>query len=367
MFHHLTSCIQDLDEYFTETLDSKGRIVIEAGNIFPRFTAEAISTTTLGFKANCIKNEHSQVFQIALRIKEELMGTAGMFRQLLVTDYSYLAKLFNITIFSKTTTDFFKTYVSDEIARRESQGSKNNDVIELLIQAKNGQLKDEGNNNGKKVTAWSEELIIAQVFLFFAGGFETTSSLMQMCCWELAMNQDVQKQLVEEIDELNLSLNGKTVSYEALNKMKYLDMVVQEALRKWPPLQIGFRECNKDYKLVLSDGKTINFKVGDNLMIPFGQIQHDPKYFENPKKFDPLRFSDENKNSIVPGSFLSFGYGPRFCLGSRLALLETKLVFYSILSKYTIQVCEKTPPAVNYSTSLMGYKENVFVELKPRV
>lgn len=148
--------------------------------------------------------------------------------------------------------------------------------------------------------------------------------------------------------------------------MKLNEMVVNETLRKWPPLPFGMRECNKDYKLNLGDGKIIDIKKGDNFLIPFYSIQHYPKYFENPSKFDPYRFSDENKHNIVPGSFLSFGYGPRLCLGSRLALLEVKLVLFTILSKYSIEVGDKTPNEVTFSASAMAFKETIYVELKPR-
>lgn len=371
MFHHLTSCVDDLQEYFDETLSKKGRIVIESKNIFGRFTAEAISTTALGFQGNCIKDDNSQVFKIAQSIQDDLTSPLGAIRQIIVTDYPALAKLFNVTVFRKSTKVFFENYVCDEITRRESQGTNTeNDVIQMLIQVKNGQLKDEhaqDTKTTKNSIDWDDkDLIMAQVFLFFAGGFETTASLMQMCSWELAMCQNIQKELIQEVDDVLHTLNGKTISYETLNKMKYLDMVVNETLRKWPPLPLLMRECNKDYKVVTSDGKEIQFRKNDNVLIHTRLIQHDPKYFENPSNFDPSRFSDENKSKIVPGSFLSFGNGPRFCIGTRLALLEIKLVFFTILSKYTIEVCEKTPREVNFSQS-MAYKEDVFVELKPRI
>jgi cytochrome P450 family 9 len=113
------------------------------------------------------------------------------------------------------------------------------------------------------------------------------------------------------VDEVRENLNGKTISYEALKKMKLLEMILNETLRKWPPLAFGIRECNKDYKYVGIDGMEFVIKEGESIIIPFRYIQHDPKYFKNPSEFNPQRFSDENKNSIVPGSFITFGYGPR--------------------------------------------------------
>lgn len=51
------------------------------------------------------------------------------------------------------------------------------------------------------------------------------------------------------------------------------------------------------------------------VLIPAVGIHYDPKYFPNPNKFDPDRFSDENKSSIVPGSYIPFGVSPRNCIG----------------------------------------------------
>lgn len=78
------------------------------------------------------------------------------------------------------------------------------------------------------------------------------------------------------------------------------------------------------------------------MYLPTYAIQNDPKYFENPEKFDPERFSDENKDKIQPCTFFPFGVGPRNCIGSRFALMECKAIFFDILSAFRIEVSEKT-------------------------
>lgn len=73
----------------------------------------------------------------------------------------------------------------------------------------------------------------------------------------------------------------------------------------------------KDYVIEpkTENEKPIHIKKGDMILIPVIGIHFDPKYFPNPNKFDPDRFSDENKSSIVPGSYIPFGVGPRNCIG----------------------------------------------------
>lgn len=90
----------------------------------------------------------------------------------------------------------------------------------------------------------------------------------------------------------------------------------------------------------------LQLKVGDGVWLPCFAIQNDPKYFPNPEKFDPERFSDENKDKIQPFTYFPFGVGPRNCIGSRFALMECKAVFFYILSSFHIEVSEKTQTTI---------------------
>lgn len=125
----------------------------------------------------------------------------------------------------------------------------------------------------------------------------------------MSKNPDIQDKLYREIIEVAAALNGKPVTYEALHKMKYLDMVVSEGLRVQPPAPQMDRQCTKDYQMDLGNGKSIAIKKGDIVLLPFYSLHHDAEYFPNPEKFDPSRFSPENKSSIVVGSYLPFGIG----------------------------------------------------------
>jgi cytochrome P450 family 6 len=197
MFHLLLSCGDNLIQHLKEIHEKNGIVIVDAKNIFSKFTAEAISATTLGFKSNCIRDENNEVFQLALNIHADMNGFSGILKPMLMPFVPNFLKHF-VRVFRQSTHNFFKKYVADEIARREAEKiTTGSDVIQLLIQAKNGQLKNEDETKNEIVTDWSDdELITAQVFAFFATGFETTSSLMQMCSWELAMNQEIQKNLI---------------------------------------------------------------------------------------------------------------------------------------------------------------------------
>lgn len=83
---------------------------------------------------------------------------------------------------------------------------------------------------------WEDDDLVAQCAVFFFAGFETTSTLLCFMAIELACNPDIQQNLYEEILEIEKQLDGKPVTYEAIKVFKYMEMVVSEALRLWPPL-----------------------------------------------------------------------------------------------------------------------------------
>lgn len=184
-----------------------------------------------------------------------------------------------------------------------------------------------------------------------------------MTCYELAQNPDIQRELHDEIDAHLATLNGKPVTYEALRQMSFLDMVVSESLRKWPPAPQIERSCTKDYSLDMGNGRRIEIKKGQIIFFPIYHLQHDPNYYPNPEQFDPRRFSDENRNAIIPGTYIPFGIGPRTCIGARFALMEAKLLLFHFFSKFSVEKCLQTPETVTYDAILFHrIKEKIFLK-----
>lgn len=194
------------------------------------------------------------------------------------------------------------------MVRREAGESghvKRPDMIQLLMDAK----KDAS-------VKWTDDEIVAQCFIFFFAAFENNAILICIVTYELLNNPEVQQRLYEEIKDTEETLQGGELSYDAVMKMKYMDMVVSEALRKWSLAAATDRVCSKDYTLHDNEGnKLFEFKVGDRINIPISGLHLDEAYFPKPHKFDPERFSDENKDKLMPYTYLPFGVGPRNCIG----------------------------------------------------
>lgn len=88
---------------------------------------------------------------------------------------------------------------------------------------------------------------------------------------ELAVNTDIQEKLYNEIKLVNDQLAGQPLTYEKLQSMKYMDMVVCETLRRWTLAPFSDRIVNKPYSIDLKTGRKINLKVGDGVWIPIGK------------------------------------------------------------------------------------------------
>lgn len=157
----------------------------------------------------------------------------------------------------------------------------------------------------------------AQCMLFFLPGFDTVFTAMMFMGYEIAINPEVQTVLLQEIDDLLESLNGKLSSYEDIQKMEYLDCVVSESLRLWSPVLFLDRICTKALTIEDSDGTKVQIQVNDGIYFPINSLHMDPNHFPIPTKFDPDRFSVANRDNIKPLTYLPFGVGPRNCIGSR--------------------------------------------------
>lgn len=251
--------------------------------------------------------------------------------------------------------------VLDSMKYRQENNIVRPDMINMLMEAR-GLIKSD--THKVLVREWSDVDIVGQCFLFFFAGFETSAALTCLTAHELMENQDVQAKLLEEIKDVEQQLDGKPLSYDTIMGMRYMDMVVQECLRKWPGAIAIDRVCSKDITYDLGDGTKMELKRGDSIWIPVVGFHRDPQYFENPSKFDPERFSEGNKDSINPSTFLPFGMGPRNCigknfttigiwqidteilqicfLGSRFALLETKVLMYYLVRDFHFDAAAKS-------------------------
>nr|XP_024219881.1 cytochrome P450 6j1-like [Halyomorpha halys] len=140
--------------------------------------------------------------------------------------------------------------------------------------------------------------------------------------------------------------------------------IFPETMRMYPTLPALNRSCTKDYTTPAGH----KIKKGDNIIIPIWSLQRDSKYFPDPKKFDPERFSPKNKDKIKPFTYMPFGDGPRNCIGSRFGLLQTKVGIITILKNYEVHKTEETQIPLKFrgSTVIAMTKGPITLKFSPK-
>ncbi|VVC90083.1 unnamed protein product [Leptidea sinapis] len=283
---------------------SKIRLMVpfmeEAGNqmiaALMKKTAETGASCAFGLKVDSHLDANNTFY--------EQGKTASSFkmRQLLMffaySAFPSIVKRLKLTLFSKDTTNFFISLVLDTMKNREENNIIRPDMIHLLMEA-------------KKVG-------------------------MSFALHELALHPEVQERLAQEIKDTHERSKGK-LDFNLIQNMQYMDMVVSEVLRLWPPGISLDRLCCKDYNMGKPnkyENRDFILRKGDLVAIPMFSIHRDAKYFPDPEKFDPERFSDENKHLIKSMTYMPFG--------SRFALLELKMLIYQIILHMEVSPCEKT-------------------------
>ncbi|XP_050498209.1 probable cytochrome P450 6a13 isoform X2 [Diabrotica virgifera virgifera] len=316
---------------------------------FACFTTDVIGSIAFGLDCSSMENPDSEFREYGDKaFRKNLRQRIGI---ILTSVFPFwLLRLTGFKTISKDIDDFFMNLVKDVIEEREKQNMERKDYLQLLIDLnKNGNMK-----------ALTLQEIVAQSFVFFIAGFETSATTMNFALLELSQNIDIQEELIEEIITV-LGKHDNQITYEALKEMVLLDKVVQETLRKHPPLGFLVRMCNKDYKLPNDD---FVLKKGTMVSIPVHAIQRDPDYYPDPEKFDPERFSKENIEKRPAFSYMPFGEGPRVCIGLRLGKLQAKIGLITLLKNYRVIFNEKTKLPITYSFgTISNVKGGVWVNL----
>nr|WCQ76343.1 cytochrome P450 monooxygenase 321F5 [Conogethes punctiferalis] len=214
-------------------------------------------------------------------------------------------------LFKKLNLKFFKEYeglfvgaMKRVFRQREQEASKKHDFADICLSIqKGGTMKH--TETGYKMDP-TDELLAAQGFFFFTAGVEPAASGMFGALIEIGKYPDIQRKTQKEIDEVFEKYKGE-INYDAISEMEYLDKVLSESLRVYPPIGFLTRRCIED--TVLPEGN-IKIQKGTKVYTPIYEYHHDPKYFKDPEVFDPERFSEEAKHSMGV-TYMPFGYGQR--------------------------------------------------------
>ncbi|KAK7087493.1 cytochrome P450 3A4-like [Littorina saxatilis] len=284
----------------------------------------------------------------------------------------FLSKI-GISFISVHSTNFFMDVMDMALKERRLDKKNYNDFLQLLLDGQKegdqskGPVDAEIDFTSQLQTAkdWNrdsmnDDEMKANALIFLLAGYDTTSIVLSFTLFHLAANPECLQKAQQEVDE---KVGNDTVNYESAGELTYLDMCMNEAMRLFPPGFMIDREADEDVEL----GK-YQVKKGMRMIIPCYSIHRDPEYWTEPEKYDPERHTPEAKAKRHPFAFMPFGFGPRNCIGMRLAQLEIRMAIATAIQHYTPVLCEKSvyPPVVEMPQTRMVAKDGLWVNFKPR-
>ncbi|CAH0554485.1 unnamed protein product [Brassicogethes aeneus] len=344
MFKTIADCSVSLDRVMEEKLKENKPLDIKtvAGN----FTTDVIGSCALGLECGSFKEEDSLFRVYGKRVFDS--NHFDFMKMIFVNAWPEFAKSMNLKIIPADVTNFFLSVVKNTVKYRRENNVTRKDFLQILIDMEKENYDGAGNSLTMNEMA-------AQALAFFVAGFESSATTMTFTLFEMSQHQDVQDRVRQEVNEVLAKHNGE-INYESIMEMKYMTQVIQEALRKYPPIPDVSRRCVKEYKV---PGTDLVLEEGTLAFIPIVGIHYDEDYYPNPTKFNPERFSHENKQKIKPFSYMPFGGGRRVCIGERFGLLQVKVGLTTFLKKYRYTLNKQTQlplkmNPLNFITTVKG-------------
>jgi len=309
-------------EDWTKLLLSSSEAEVEVHKEFRNLTADVIAHTAFG--SSYAEGKHF------FNIQHQLINFAAeSLRRVYIPGFRFLPTRMNRHCW-KLEKELRRCIMQviearERIAGKEKSGSYGADLLGLMMSTKKIQV----GGNVQDVRMTTEE-IVDECKIFYFAGHETTSSLLTWTMILLGMHQDWQERARKEV----LEVCGKNAYPDAdsVNRLKIVAMILNEALRLYPPAVLLRRQTYKPMKL-----GSLSIPAGIGLLLPILAIHHDPSLWGNDaKEFNPSRFSEGiAKAAKHPLAFMPFGNGPRICVGQNFALLEAKVVLAMVLQQFS--------------------------------
>lgn len=321
-----------------EKLDEVNSAIVDSEKLVGGYTADAIVPCAFGLKSNVMENDKDP-FAVALQAFYE-MSVYNVFEKTMRQFWPAFVLFFRMRIIPRRTHDFFYNIVTSVLRARETgEQEKRGDFIDMMMALRSDDADNARGSDDDDDVEITDMVISANAFIIFLGGFETTSSTLAFLLLELAAHPHVQDKMREEILKVLDKHDGK-VSYEMLQELTYMEMVIQETLRLYPPFPSIQRVCTRAY---LVAGTRVLVRPGTVALFPTLAIQRDGQYFDNPDAFIPERWAP-GRPAPPAGVYMPFGDGPRYCIGKRFAMIQMKTCLARLLPLVRVSPAPRAPP-----------------------
>jgi cytochrome P450 len=207
-------------------------------------------------------------------------------------------------------------FVYQVIVERRASSQDAGDIISMLLAAR----EEDG-------TALSDRQVRDEAMAILLAGHETTANVLTWALYLLSRDATAREKL---LGELSTVLTGRAPTVEDLAHLPYLEMVINEMLRLYPPAWVLLRRASETVEI-------------DVIWLSQWVTHRMPEYFPDPETFMPERFDPQHGMKHPQFAFFPFGAGPRLCLGKMFASMEARIVLAILLQHYTPVLADASP------------------------
>ncbi|HVF27290.1 MAG TPA: cytochrome P450, partial [Pyrinomonadaceae bacterium] len=236
------------------------------------------------------------------------------------------------------------------IDERRRSDTDRGDLLSMLLLA-----EDEEERGGRM----SNEQVRDEALTIFLAGHETTANALSWTWYLLARHPEVESKLHREIDAV--LEGGRPPQFEDLARLRYTEMVLAETMRMYPPAWAVGRLAIKDFEV---GGYVL--PAGSLILLSQYVTHHDARFFSDPFRFDPERFTSEAKDTRPQFSYFPFGGGPRRCIGEGFAWMEGVLLLAALASRWRMRLVPGHTVEMRPRITLRPGKGGVPVTLESR-
>ena len=236
------------------------------------------------------------------------------------------------------------------IEARRRDGRDRGDLLSTLLHA----VDEEGDRTGM-----TDEQLRDEVMTIFLAGHETTANALTWCWYLLAQNPEAEARLHAELDRV--LAGGRAPTPEDAPALRYTEMVVSEAMRLYPPAwALG--------RLALEDHEVGGYLIPRGSLVLVSQyvMHRDPRFWPEPERFDPGRWTPEAKAARPQFSYFPFGGGPRRCVGEGFAWMEAVLILATLARRWRLRLAPGADVRTEPRITLRPGKGGMMMRLEER-
>ncbi len=192
---------------------------------------------------------------------------------------------------------------------------------------------------------FDHQQVVDEMKQYLWAGTETTALTLAWCLYLLSTHPEIKEKVRQEA--ITVCGDNADPTWENINDMVYTRQVIQETMRLYPPVWALIRTAAEDDEI---DG--VQIKAGDNIVLCSYAVHHSSKFWDDPEKFDPDRFSKENLKDHTKFAYVPFGAGKRVCIGGALSQIENMMALAQLVRKFDAEYVGEVPAKISPTVTL---------------